>query len=577
MAKTLADLQYGDGVKIGTLYDEKIQWYVADKNHSGHPSNSVDLIAKGIVKMAPLDAIEFSNAYINCRTCGYARWRYSNLRKFLNSDAAKGKWWSATWSPDVAPSSGFVDYDPYYDDAGFLNAWAAKEKGMLLSVTHKTSIYRGDGTYENVADKVYLPTEWEVGIAHSEASYPKYGTKFKLFENTTYLTAKLTAGAASRAEVQLDIAQSWIPTKGGTHAWWVAGSASIYNPARAARIQTDGSGGDDVACSSQGVRPMICLSQDTIISDTPDSDGDYIVFIGTAPSAPRSIEVSEDVRGGSTATVSWGASSNLENYPLRSYVLEMSADGETYEEVYRGTGRTAIVDIEYGTETVQFRVYCINSYGVESTYATSEEVTVFNNHPPEITASTTALGTFTETPPEWTYTVSDEDNETNTVQEFLDGVLYHTKTPTLDEEQTYTFTGTEWRKILNGTHTMKIVTTDAKNETDTKTVTFVKNVTTIEFTKVLVVASTDMPTEGILFIDGSFPQGCDLTIEICNNGYDDEPTWEDVTEYAIDEELFEFTNDTKEAANWGVLVRVTLSRGTATDDCYIEQVIGNFN
>lgn len=91
-----------------------------------------------------------------------------------------------------------------------------------------------------------------------------------------------------------------------------------------------------------------------------------------------------------------------------------------------------------------------------------------------------------------------------------------------------------------------------------------------------VLAADDMPTKAMINIQGSFPSGCELTIEACNNANDASPTWQDVTSRVLNSQKVFFSNTTKTAAAWGVALRVTLNRGTATGDCYITAIGGNF-
>lgn len=85
-----------------------------------------------------------------------------------------------------------------------------------------------------------------------------------------------------------------------------------------------------------------------------------------------------------------------------------------------------------------------------------------------------------------------------------------------------------------------------------------------------------MPTKAMINIQGSFPAGSSLTIEACNNANDASPTWQDVTSRVLNSQKVFFSNTTKTAAAWGVALRVTLNRGTATGDCYITAIGGNF-
>lgn len=91
-----------------------------------------------------------------------------------------------------------------------------------------------------------------------------------------------------------------------------------------------------------------------------------------------------------------------------------------------------------------------------------------------------------------------------------------------------------------------------------------------------VVIYSYMPTKALVNIQGSFPAGSTLQVWICNNGNDAEPTWEDITQKALNSQKHFFTNDTKTAADWGVKIKVKLLRGSADGACYIQSVGGNF-
>lgn len=89
-------------------------------------------------------------------------------------------------------------------------------------------------------------------------------------------------------------------------------------------------------------------------------------------------------------------------------------------------------------------------------------------------------------------------------------------------------------------------------------------------------AADAMPTKALVNIQGSFPTGSTLTVWICNNGNDASPTWENITQKALNGTKHFFTNTTKTAANWGVKIKVKLLRGSAASTCYIQSIGGNF-
>ena len=155
------------------------------------------------------------------------------------------------------------------------------------------------------------------------------------------------------------------------------------------------------------------------------------VVNNNAPSAPPSIAVPNDVKGGSTLVISWTAASDSDGN-LSGYILERSTDGgSAYTQVYKGDALTYTDTITKGWSTVMYRVKAYDSYNAQSGYTTSTKRTVDNNTAPTITTSSAAnLGTkssgFTIS-----YSVDDEDAvDTLTVTEKLDGTTKRTYTAT---------------------------------------------------------------------------------------------------------------------------------------------------
>lgn len=153
------------------------------------------------------------------------------------------------------------------------------------------------------------------------------------------------------------------------------------------------------------------------------------VVNNNAPSAPPSIAVPKDVKGGSTLVISWTAASDSDGN-LTGYILERSTDGgSAYTQVYKGNALTYTDTITKGWSTVMYRVKAYDSYDAQSGYTTSTKRTVDNNSAPTITTSSAAnLGTkssgFTIS-----YSVDDEDAvDTLTVTEKLDGTTKRTYT-----------------------------------------------------------------------------------------------------------------------------------------------------
>ena len=170
---------------------------------------------------------------------------------------------------------------------------------------------------------------------------------------------------------------------------------------------------------------------------------------------------------------------------------------------------------------------------------------------PAITGTDTSLGSFAETAPSYQYTVTDAQGGTVTVTETLDGAVRRTYAVTLGQINTLTFSAEEWRKILNGTHTIRVQAVDPLGLTTVRTVTFTKNVTSLAFEQTAAMNADAMPDRCIVNIQGEFPAGSSLTVEICNNGNDASPTWENITQNVLNGQRYFFTNQAEDGGKLG--------------------------
>lgn len=296
-----------------------------------------------------------------------------------------------------------------------------------------------------------------------------------------------------------------------------------------------------------------------------------------APSAPGSLTVPAIVRGGSTLAISWTAASDSDGN-LSGYELERQVDGGSWSQIYKGSALAYTDTITSGWNTVAYRVRAYDTYNATSTYVTSETRTVDNNALPVITSSTasgTDLGTK-ETGFDLTYTVTDADNDTVTVKEYLDDVLKRTYTATLGQSNTVQcVTAANWQKVLNGAHTIKVVANDGKADSTPYTVTFTKAVYEASITLAEPMEADDDITVMVLNVLGSIPADADMEVLVTNNALDDEPVWEDATADIKNGNNHIFTNQT--AANgFAFNFKVTVSRGSSNTGGYITNIGGAF-
>lgn len=299
------------------------------------------------------------------------------------------------------------------------------------------------------------------------------------------------------------------------------------------------------------------------------------VVNNNAPSAPPSIAVPNDVKGGSTLVISWTAASDSDGN-LSGYILERSTDGgSAYTQVYKGNALTYTDTITKGWSTVMYRVKAYDGYNAQSGYTTSTKRTVDNNTAPTITTSSAAnLGTkssgFTIS-----YSVDDKDaGDTLTVTEKLDGTTKRTYTATRKTANSFAVTGEYFQKITNGSHTMTVTVTDGK-ATVTKTFTFTKAVTAASITLAKPMEADAQITLCAITVGGLIPADAVFKVEVTNNGKDSSPVWEDATTEARNGRNHLFTNQT--AANgFAFNFRVTAERGASGESGYIASIQGGF-
>ena len=477
MAQSLNALAVGALVKdTGTLYNGKpIIWKIADKGHTGYPSGAVTLITERIISLKCVDAIESGNSDGNRRSYGNNSWTLSNLRQWLNSQAAAGKWYSAQHGADAAPTNANVwsNYNEYDAEAGFLAGFSANFVAALLTTTHTVgkATVDGGGT-ESCTDKIFLATCTEVGLSGDVTA----GSKLALFSDDSSRLAYPTAEAVSKSEY----------TNGGFNVnspwwWWLADAYASYSY-DVRGVHSSGAMNWNGACNGDyGVRPLCNLSSGILVSDSPDSDGAYTIIWNRAPSKPSSITVPSNVRGGESLSIGWGASTD-EDGNLSGYILERQVNGGAWAQVYKGINRSYTDAITFGWTSIAYRVKAYDSAGAESAYNTSA----------------------------------------------------------------------------------------------TRTYTFTKNETEIELTLATPLTADDMVTKGIMSVVRQIPAGAKFTVEVCNNGNDASPTWEDVTQNVVSGSKFFLSNTTKTASAWGYNFRIKVKRGTATGDCFITSAGGNF-
>ena len=576
MAQLLSNLPVGAKVKFGkyqvnTETPSDITWLVVAKNHYGG-TNEVTLFSEKIVDIACFDAKEPSNNLENLAEYGNNRYSYSNLNAWLNSRNGANEWYSPKHTNDAQPSVENV-YDgvnPYSSRPGFLYNFSPSEYASIKTTTVQTLLSREDGgTYESVATKVFLPSLIELNLLDADGKkLTQDGTAWGYPTDITLLRGEISDALKNNARIAIDdsFATYYWSRNGyytGFHIQCVYSKISSFSTQATLRVAAD---------SKMGVRPVLNLISSTKVSDTTDVNGYYTFVWNTAPTQPATLNV-PTIYGGKSNSISWSSANDPDGDAL-TYQLECSINGGEYTQIYSGASTSYAHLVPFGTTSVAYRVKATDTSNESSAYTNSLTIAVVNNNAPVISGADANLGVrssgFTGT-----YTITDANSDTVTVTEAIDGVQIRSLVATLGEEITYGVTENTWLALPNGSHTLTLRATDGI-DTSVRTYTFTKLVETLKIQNATPWVSATMPSRIMLVVTRNIPSTATFKVEVCNNGYDASPAWEDCTDAVKSGLVHVFENTKKTASNWGVLVRVKVARNGATGACYISAIGGNF-
>ena len=435
-----------------------------------------------------------------------------------------------------------------------IRKWINDENGLLKNFSNefKNSILETNVKLkdEKVVDKLFLTSWAEVGL---ERESSESGYKFPYFTNDD-----------SRKATTFDNQSS---------TWW---TRDWYSSSYVKCVAKSGSKTWDYLSGGTGVRPLGNINDDVKVKDNPKY-GVYEIMWNQPPSKPSSFSLPGKAISRTETDISWTKSTDPEGDPI-SYKLERSLDGGAFVERCKGSF-TRFKDVieDKGHKAVVYRVTAIDSYGNQSESLTSASVPVSDNTIPVIETSSTNLGKRT-TAYSVAYKVVDPDSgQTWTVTESLDGKVLKTFTAKVGTSYTSKLSASDWQKVLNGKHILKIEVVDSYGGKSAKEISFDKAITKLDFMldKTGVQGIDKMPERVILSMGASIPSGASIKVEITNNALDDKPVWQDCTAQVLGNEKIFFSNKKKTATKWAVNVRVTGDKKTATDVLSVS-IIGGF-
>ncbi len=310
----------------------------------------------------------------------------------LMKDLYENRQWHSSNVNDYANSTIHI-----YLNSTFLNLFDANIRSQIKQV--KIPYRPGPGydkTVNNGANglstKIFLLSCTEIGFVHDRFAIE--GAKLAYFQGCAEASADSKRGAT---------------LNGSAANWWPRSPycESSFGPNDAVRVLSDGGWSIGRCSESWGIRPALILPSNLYVSD------DGSVTTNTAPSTPSSITVPGSIMGGSTITVSWGASTDAESN-LEGYILERSTDGgNSWSQVYQGGTRSTTNTVAFGTASVMFRVKAYDTEGLNSGWRTGSNITVVNNRAPSAPGSITvpaAVRGGATLPISWTRATDSDDN-----------------------------------------------------------------------------------------------------------------------------------------------------------------------
>lgn len=521
-------------------------------------SDRVGLVTERIISLKCFDAKEPSNSNSDRRNYGNNRAAVANLLQWLNSAAGAGQWYSAQHSADAPPNNANVwsNYNEYEAEAGFLNGFEQDFRDALLNdtITVAKSSTDGGGS-EQITRKVRPLTRTEV-FGDTENGTAE-GTKWPIFTDNNSRLAYPTAEAVSKSEYKtssLSSSQPW---------WWWLLTPYAGNAYYVRNVHSDGYLVNDSAWDGgSGVRPALFLAPDTLVSDTTDTDGAYIIQWNQPPTTPSSISHGTP-RAGQSLTITTGGSTDPEGDAI-SYVWERRVDSGAYTQIGITTAKSTVDTVPSSGTNYQVRVKAVDANGAESAYRTGNATPISYNTDPVISGSDQNLGAKTD-PFTYDYTVTDSEAASQTLT-VTETVTNGTETITL---RTYTATsGTQntadlsdvWLRLLTGSHVLKIYVTDGAGGSATRLITFSRTVTRIAASRAI---ATDAKVEKVFLslYPADHPADATLHVEVTNNPFDDSPAWEDITS-KVGKFVHTFTNTIVASSSYGLAYRFYMTKGT---------------
>ena len=313
---------------------------------------------------------------------------------------------------------------------------------------------------------------------------------------------------------------------------------------------------------------------------TNGKSGDYwYVSKGSDTIDPASVSYPASPNGGELIDITIAPSTGIKFGGTVKYKVEYQLDGGSWQTAAASTTATTVsVLIPKGTQTFIARATASDDTGFTSTTAvTGATVNVVNNAAPVISCGTSSLGEIAE-PFSVSYSVSDEDGDTMTITEKIDGTVIRSYSAPSGSsgEQTFSPNAMQWLTTLNGSHTATITADDGKGGVTTHSISFTRAVHTMTVTLEEPMETDAAITKCVVNIARNLPADAEWSLLVTNNAFDTEPVWEDITQYVKNGWNWVFENQTVTSGRYGFNFKLTCTRGASGQGGYVDTISGGF-
>lgn len=170
------------------------------------------------------------------------------------------------------------------------------------------------------------------------------------------------------------------------------------------------------------------------------------------------------------------------------------------------------------------------------------------------------------------FEAADPDGDEITAKLFIDDVQIK-DLGTIKGKQSVTIPKIDFAKIPNGEHKIRVEAKDSYNAVGVGYADFSKNLTYAWYR--LKKELSEQPSAVIVNPLVELAPGAKMTIKVCSNVMDAQPTWETVPEELYGQK-YNFRNTSKTAAKWGVGVEIRIDKEKATEESYFYGFVGAY-